>query len=114
MADSLSTKEIDNISFGKKNYDVPGAVQRMRGETFASFSARQAASHAKKARAKPSRRKSKEAVEAYRQAFPETTEVYQKAVRKSRPPTARRLAEEKAADRIDGSDRDDTGLSSDF
>lgn len=72
-------------------YDSPGAIRREPGETFASFSGRQRAS----------------------QLAAEDRAILKPKKRKARP-SARQLADKRAADRIDGFDRDDIGESPDY
>lgn len=71
----------------KPTYDAPGAVRRMPGESYASFSARQRESQLAAVKPKPVRRRS----------------------------ISRRAQERIAnADRVDGFDRDDLGESPDY
>lgn len=71
----------------KPTYSAPGAIQRMPGESFASFSARQRESQLAAKQSAPKRR---------------------------RAVSARKTAEQRAADRVDGFDRDDLGESADY
>lgn len=66
------------------DYSAPGAVHRLPGETFASFSARQKATQ---------------------------LTIFKPAKRKRRPSASRKTAARRSADRIDGFDRDDLGES---
>lgn len=68
-------------------YEAPGAIRREPGETFASFSGRQRASQLAAQSNKPKKQKPR--------------------------PSARKVAEQRAADRVDGFDRDDIGESTD-